>query len=502
MSYAILKHQLLDIEVIIKKTLVFAGLFAMVIGVVSAVTTIIQAILVKFIAVPQTISMTVSILIAMTLYDPTRKFLVNVTDKYLFQKKESFGVILNRLSQEIVTILDISEVAKTILKNLEQTIRLESGALFIKNEKGSEYEIFDSFGLQDTKQKIDKNDALVKYLLTERRLVNLENANVLKTIPFQIHDTLKILKTHECLPLIILDDLIGFLILGKKKSDQDFSQDEIDYFPTLASQIALALRNARAVAIEKRTQLELAQQSKLAALGTLTAGIGHEINNPLNNISGVLGMLLFNLKAGAYDPMGKEELVKEIKEVTQKAMENVHRTSDVIKRLSMFSKKPKDFKTEEVNLEEAIEEALKNVKNQLENNNIMVKKQYWKNPLVVLADFGSIVQSLVAIFINAVHAMGTSGMLTVSTAIRENKVDLMIKDTGSGISKEIQDKIFDPFFTTKDTSRNPDEKATTGSGLGLYVVRLLMNMCGGDIKVESEVGKGTAFILSFPIHKK
>ena len=115
MAYTILFFRFLDIEVIIKKTLVFAGLFAMVMAVVAAVTTLTQGLIGRFFRVTPMVSTGISVLVAIVLYDPMRKLLVQATYRYLFQKKEDIKTILNRLAQNVITILDIEKVGETIL---------------------------------------------------------------------------------------------------------------------------------------------------------------------------------------------------------------------------------------------------------------------------------------------------------------------------------------------------------------------------------------------------
>ncbi len=506
MAYTILVHKFMDIEIIIKKTLVFTGLFAVVMTIVGVVTTIMQTFLGQFISITPMASTAISVTLTILLYDPARKFLTNATDLFLFQKKESIKVILNRLSQNIITILDIDKLGRIMLSTLEESLRLESGAILLKDESESKYKIQDSFGIKiPPSEEFQKNDPLIQYFLAKKKVLNIEDSIQFNGLPPQLKEKLKQFKAHECLPLFLSEDLIGLLILGKKKSDQEFSPDELDYFPTVASQAAIALSNARSIAIQRKSQIEFAQQSKMAAIGTLSAGISHEVKNPLQIIKSATGFLRLNKKLGLYKEMTKEAYENAVLDIIDKIEASVERANGVIERLSAFAKKPKEIKVEPINLERVAEEVLGLLGSEFEKNSIQVKKDYAKNLPLVLADLHAVEQVILNLLVNAGHAIkekkNNNGSITIHTESNQKEVEISIQDTGSGIAPENFEKIFDPFFTTKDTSRNTEPDAIKGTGLGLFLVREMVKQYGGRIQVESKVGTGTTFHVFFPVHQ-
>lgn len=502
LAYAILKHRLMDIEVVIKKTLVFAGIFSVLMSVVAIITTLMQRSIGNYIGINNSISMALSIAIAIFLYDPIRKFLVNVTDRYLFQKKEDFKIILNRLSQNIITILDIDKVGQTILSTLKESLRLESGVILIKDEDEAKYKILHSFGIDASYGLFQREDALIQFLLRQKELFNLEDPNVLKSLSSEIREKFQGLKANECLPLFLFDDLTGAIILGRKKSDQEFTQDEMDYFPTIASQTAIALSNARLFDIQKKNQIEMAQQAKMAAIGTLSAGISHEVKNPLNNIAGLVDMFLINHGKGVYNAMTKEDLVGLVLQIMKMIKDNVARANGVIERLSVFVKKPKELKIERVRLEDTIEGALAMLTNELNQNSINFEKKFMPGLPFVMADLHALEEVFFNLIVNARHAIKKKGTITISTLKHNAEVEVAVQDTGAGISEENLGKIFDPFFTTKDTSRNADPQAIKGTGLGLHLVKEIIKRYGGRITVESTIDKGTIFHVFLPTPKE
>ncbi|MCM8776004.1 MAG: GAF domain-containing protein, partial [Candidatus Omnitrophica bacterium] len=290
LTYVISRHRGLDIEAIFKQVLVFGGLLAMVLMVAAAV----QGYGERFLAIPSKMAGMMTMVIAILLYDPTRKFFVNLADKYLFPKKEGIKIILNRLSKNIITILDIGQVGRTILSVLERSLRLKSASIFIQDEGGSRYQLLDAFGVKHKDFQLGKEDALIRYFSETNKILHLENLDEMSkpsALPVRM---LEDLSAVLVIPLFVQQDLIGILTLGKKKSEEEYTQEELDFLSHAAGQMAIALSNARLYDILKKSQIDFAQQAKMAAIGTLSAGISHEIKNPLNHIKVGIGMLKMN----------------------------------------------------------------------------------------------------------------------------------------------------------------------------------------------------------------
>ena len=494
-GYTILKHRLIDLQFLLKNTIVFAFLFGTIISIFSFVVFIFQNILYEYVNENPFLSTAVSVFIIILVYEPLRLFLVRVTDKYLFQKKEEIRLILNRLSQNIITILDLEEVGKTMLGTLENSLRLEAGAILVKDENGEEYPILGAFGFKSEDLTFNKTSPLIQFFEMHDPILNLENEEEKRGLPESVREPLERMGTHICMPLFVHNELIGILTLGKKKSDEDYKPEETDYFPTLAGQAAIALSNARLYDILKKSEIDFAQQAKMAAIGTLSAGIGHEIKNPLAAIKSGVEMLRLNKKFGVYKDLDKEQYQAIVDDVIERILRNVDRAAGVIDRLSSFAKKPKEIKIEAVDLQECASSALALLQQELEHYNIIVTKEFPSGFPRALADKTQMEDIFLNLFVNARHAIKEKGQIKIVGALRNGEVEVAVKDTGAGIAKEHLEKIFDPFFTTKDVSRNPDPNAIKGTGLGLFLVREFIKKFGGHITVESELGRGTTFRL-------
>ncbi len=233
--------------------------------------------------------------------------------------------------------------------------------------------------------------------------------------------------------------------------------------------------------IESKQQ-QLVQSEKLAAIGKVTAGIAHEINNPLNNINLTAEVLLEDMDN--MDPEERKEFIKDILVQTERAREIVH-------NLLQFSRMKKAAIRERVDLAQLIENTFALLKNELKITHTRVQSSFEKGVAFVLGNPNQLQQVLVNIILNAIQAMGEGGSLKVDLTVDKDKHKALIsiEDNGTGIPKEVIEHILEPFYTTKKD----------GTGLGLSVSYGIVKDHKGDIRIESQEGKGTKVIIELPL---
>ncbi len=239
----------------------------------------------------------------------------------------------------------------------------------------------------------------------------------------------------------------------------------------------------------KQTQEELIQSGKMAAMGQLAAGVSHELNQPLTGIKGFAQAILMDLD---------EE--NPLKEDVKKIEEQADRMDKIIRNIRLFARKS-DFKMEEINVNQPIEDSLMLLNEQLRIHNIRLHKFLSNNLPNIKGDHNQLQQVFLNLLTNARDAIDklkreTGGDIIVKSYLSEDKkyVEIIFQDTGCGISKENLRNIFNPFFTTK----SPDG----GVGLGLSIVYRIIENHNGKIEVESKEGKGATFRIILPIFKE
>jgi signal transduction histidine kinase len=235
----------------------------------------------------------------------------------------------------------------------------------------------------------------------------------------------------------------------------------------------------------KNREDQIIQSKKLASLGILVAGVAHELNNPLNNIS-----MIAQTYQEAYDGLSREQRL----EFMEKVEGETERIQAVVRSLLDFAK-PKELNLDKADMNEVIRTSLRLVQNMLDVSNIETVLYLAEGLPPVLIDKPQIQQVLVNLITNAIQAMSSGGRLNISTRIGKepDTVEASILDTGKGIPQEFMPHIFDPFFSTKEEG---------GTGLGLWVSYGIIKNHKGNIFAESKIGSGTVFTVQLPVYGK
>jgi two-component system, NtrC family, sensor kinase len=316
-----------------------------------------------------------------------------------------------------------------------------------------------------------------------------------------------------------------------KKSTRDEIGDLTDAFNKMVEDLAKARSELKQANISmastnealkasmdelKNAQEQLLQAEKMASLGQLTAGIAHEINNPINFVSANITPLKEDLadilkvlvcyekiiqdksleKDFAQIRKLKAEVqydltVVEVSKLLTGIEDGARRTSEIVKGLRNFSRADQNvFK--KTNLNECLESTLTLLHSSYKNR-IEIVKNYGDLPEVDCYP-GQINQVIMNILSNAIQAIPETGKIWITSGVVGDMVKISVKDSGSGMNEEVRKKIFDPFFTTKDIGK--------GTGLGLYISYGILEKHNGKIEVFSNPGEGTEFVISMPINQQ
>jgi signal transduction histidine kinase/Pyruvate/2-oxoacid:ferredoxin oxidoreductase delta subunit len=227
----------------------------------------------------------------------------------------------------------------------------------------------------------------------------------------------------------------------------------------------------------EQAQYQLIRTEKLAALGQLAAGVAHEINNPLGTITIYAHILLKSLEA---DDPRRDDI--------QLIISEANRTKGIVQGLLSFARETK-LKPGDANINELLEDTLGLLVNQSLFQNIKIKKAFLQGLPTIFADATQLKQVFLNIILNAAQAMEGKGDIAITTLQDKGDIKIKIHDTGPGIPPEHVAKLFNPFFTTKEK----------GTGLGLAISYGIIERHSGKIEVETELGKGSTFLISLPI---
>ena len=300
------------------------------------------------------------------------------------------------------------------------------------------------------------------------------------------------------IPFILVSGTIGEAVAvnAMRAGAQDYVlKDSLGRLPLA---VGREVREAELRAAQRKMSEQLAISERMASAGMLAAGVAHEINNPLAVImvnldlmTGLLGQIAPDVRAGVV--RGLEGRLKEIDEPLRDAREAVERVRGIVRDVKLFSRS-QDEERSAVDVRSVIESSIRMAWNEIRHRAQLIK-EYGDVPMVD-SNEARLGQILLNLLVNAAQAMPEGNadrnqIRVLTKTARSGRVVIEVRDTGVGIPKEILSRIFDPFFTTKPVG--------VGTGLGLSLCHRMVSDLGGEISVESEVGKGTTFRVTLPV---
>jgi len=306
------------------------------------------------------------------------------------------------------------------------------------------------------------------------------------------------LRAVLCVPSFYQEGLLGFLILGEKEKGL-FSARELALFFRLARYAGLAIRSAQLSQDLQKAYASVAQSDRLSSMGQLAASFAHEINNP---VAIIIAGIELSLRAMREDLVkaesleDKEKVVKYAEDKLEKIKDEAFRVSRIIGRIMGYVRASKDDFAS-LSLNDLIEATLGLVEHPIRQRQISVVKEMPEDLPQIRGIAGELQEVFLNLFNNAIEAMegrpsGAISILANTLGSNPEMVEVKVSDTGCGIPRENLRKIFDFLFTTK----------LQGTGVGLSVVYNTIKKHNGTIDVESEVGKGTTFIIRLPVWKE
>ena len=441
--------------------------------------------------------------------------------------------VLSKIGRDITSTLDLDTILNTVYENVNELMNATVFGIGIykPEEEVIEYRLAIEQGkrYKPYQRKMSDKGQLAVWCIENKKEVFVNDiekesseylANINLTAISRLEDGSipQVPNSLIYLPLQVKDKIIGLISVQSYKKNA-YTQHHLDILKTLASYTSAALYNARSYETLqntlnelKLTQQQLVQSEKMASLGELTAGIAHEIQNPLNfvnNFSEVNLELIEEIKSeklkaeSERDEQLENELLNDIAENEKKINHHGKRADAIVKGMLQHSRSSTGQK-ELANINAIADECLR-----LSYHGLRAKNKSFQATLKTDFDesiekFPLMQQEIVRVFVNlfnnAFYAIneknkqnisGYEPTVSVSTKKVAGKVLISVKDNGNGIPQKVVDKIFQPFFTTKPTGQ--------GTGLGLSLSYDVVRAHGGEIKVETKEGEGSEFIIQLPV---
>ena len=485
-SYAIVKHRLMDIEFVIRKGVVYA--YASFLLLIPVFLLILGAQIYAFKKANIAFSAFtfLCIIIAAYLFPKVRLQAETTVEQYFFKDKYDYKKTISDLSKAMVSILDINELCKKIISTTTEALKVDKASVFIFNEEKDAFLLCDARGLEGytIANSYRKDDQFFKLLERRREITIREELERYQHNPDMqtIYQMMTRMGAETCIPLIAKQRLIGIVNLGMKGNKKMYTHEDLELLTTLANSATIGIENAQLYENLKNTKKIMLRADRLASLGTLAAGLAHEIRNPLVAIKTFTQLLP--------ERFDDEEFRNYF---TTVAAGEIDRISTLITELLEFSRPSGPFFQQE-NLNDILDKMITLIKTEAKQKELTIEATLADDLPTVTVDKEQMKQVFINILLNAIQATPEKGTILIATRkiVKSNGgpgfVQVEISDTGIGIPEEELDKIFTPFFTTR----------AKGSGLGLAISHQIIQEHEGTIDVKSVEKKGTTFIINLP----
>ena len=474
-AIALIRYHLLDIHLLIRGGILYSTVSGLILAIyILIIKNIGEAISQR--AYGRSLLVESAMILALVfMLRPFQKKAEDWIDRFFYMERIRFRTKFSEFSRTLTELVDLDEIAKTTVNFITQTLHIDSLTFYFLKSEVDEYRPIFETPIHD-EIKYSSQHPFVKRIESNGRTVDLEHLRESEGEVEEIDDLIEkgwVVVT----PFFLKERMAGFILLGKKRSEKDYTVEELELLEAFSNQTALAISRALIYRDMSLKDKQIMQAEKMAAIGELAAGIAHEIRNPLGIIT------------GSAETVQRHEDQKIRKEMTHYILEESKRINGLISTFLDFAR-PKEPKLVSCDLREVLEKTLLLLSPQAKTLGVVIKKEIPHKPLQVLIDPDQMRQAFTNLGVNALEAMPHGGILKVTMAENtRGKVSVWFSDTGKGIPKEEKAKVFDPFFTTKEG----------GTGLGLSIAHRILTQHRGDISLEGEEGKGSTFMIALPL---
>lgn len=488
-AYAMVRYRLLDVEIVIKKSLIYALL--LLILMIPCYLLVIWAQLTFFGTVNPIFSLiSLLLLILVAFLFPKLRFRTEEAfERVLFKKRRDYRAALLASSRDFISMMDLQAISNNTVQTVGRALGVEKASLFLADDIKESFSLKASVGLRTDQFQgfvLVGDDPLVRWLMKKSEAMVKEELEMTGTQPEekQLAERMAQLEAEVTLPLMSKEKLIGILNLGHKEGREMYSHEDLELLSTLANQAAIAIENARLYENLKQSQSVIRRADRLSSLGMLTAGLAHEIRNPLVAIRTFTQLLPERYQEPEFRNSFQAVALKE-----------VDRICGLINDLLNFARpSAPNVSAEDIN--GIIESTVRILETEAKEKEVQIYRRLAAGLPKIFIDKEQIKQVSMNLILNALQSIEGRGVVEVSTRLftknhSEQYIQIEIRDSGAGIPQGDLENIFNPFFTTKKD----------GSGLGLSISHQIVQEHGGYIVVESQVGKGTTFFINLPVRQ-
>jgi two-component system, NtrC family, sensor histidine kinase HydH len=474
-GYAVVRHDLFEADRFVKQSLVYATLTALVAVAYGGAVVLSDRLVADTVRQSPLFPIVFVIVMLVTLV-PLRERVQRAVDRLFFRERIDFKTTIARASEHMTTLLDRDAIVRHVTAMLHDVLHLEGVGVWERDAAGL------VGGADGALARVPASDPALATLEGVGRALSLDEIEESPRLRPEREGLRRLLATLDAtlvVPLLQEGRPMGWLSVRGKASGGALSADDLDVLRTLANEAAIALGNARAVEELAEARVRLLHSERLAAIGELSAAVAHGIRNPLAGIRLAAQLGLEGVQPG-----------EAVRENLEDVLTEVDKLEAQVRGILDFAR-PFEPRLEAVDVLALVGSTLDTLRARLEEARVTVDVSAAPDLPHVLADRAHLGQALHELLANAIDAMPDGGHVSIEAHGAENGrpvVQIAVGDSGPGVPAEIRDRIFQLFMTTK----------RTGTGVGLAVVRKILERHGGRILLDDGPGAGARFVIELP----
>jgi signal transduction histidine kinase len=488
-AISIVRYRLMDIDLIINRSIVYGLVMSVVFGVYASIVGLSALLVTRFTVEFSVLISAVAAVVIAIVFTPVRDSVQRFVDKKFFRVRYNFREVQRRFVEEMRNAFDVRQLASVMVDRIDELFALERVGLFLIKGEGRRLQLlahkhYDLLEMHGVRFEADQLKASFRVPVALPETVE-------HGVPIEHADARVFGRWGMALVFAMVSeqkDILGFLVLGAKRSGARFTAEDVDLLTTVSTQAGLAIERIR---LQQKLLLEHEQRQRLEELNRLksyfVSSVSHDLKTPLTSIK-VFAEMLQAKKISRRKMM-------EYLEIIQGESDRLTRLISNVLDFAKVERGVMEYQFSDVMLNDVVQQGLRSIAYQLKMQGCRLKTKLTKQNSKIQADEDAVVEAMVNLLSNAMKYSPKKKKITVSTFRRNGFAAVRIEDKGIGIARRDLDNIFEPFYRSKDGN----VRQVGGAGLGLAMVKHTMEAHGGKVEVRSAVGKGSSFTLLFPL---
>lgn len=489
-AISIVRYHIMDIDLIFNRSTVYTIVLGALLMIYALVVGVAAVVIGAFTVKASLIASGVAATAVALLFEPIRRAVQQLVDQTFFRVRYNYREAQRQFVEELTRCVDSQQLADLIVSRTNNLLQLEQIGFF---------------SMEDP----DREPVLLAHRNGDR-LLAVEGTKVVRRLqpplrlPLALDDRLEPGVPHDSADLDLFHDrgialvfsvpserfeTLALLVLGAKKSGARFNIEDMDLLSSVASQAGQALAR---ITLQQKLVLEREETQRLEELNRLksyfVSSVSHELKTPLTSIRLFAELLQSQKKV---TPEQKQEYLEIIGGESERLTALIENVLDFAK----VERGVKEYRFADVKLNELVQKVLKSLQYQFKIQQFQVQVDLYQQENIISADADAVTESLTNLLSNAMKFSREKKRVTVTTFCREGFAGVAVEDQGIGISKEDREHIFDPFYRAHEGTT----RELAGTGLGLALVKHIIEAHQGKIEVRSKPGKGSTFTLLFPL---